>query len=299
MEPLQTTPLEAGLYVVATPIGNLGDLSTRAMEVLRTADWVAAEDTRVSQKLLTRVASRAQWLAAHEHNERSAAARIVALLNAGQRVALVTDAGTPAVSDPGAQIVAAARAAGHRVIPVPGPSAVLALLSASGLEGDGSFSFAGFLPTRARARAEKLTALGRSCGIVIVFEAPHRIAATLAAIAQTLGPERPIVLGRELTKKFEEIAALRAGEGPGWLAADANRQRGEYVIAIAPVAPEPKASAPGAAVSIETTLDALLLELLSELPPSRAARLAERLTGLAHRVVYPRALALARAAPSA
>lgn len=288
--------LEAGLYVVATPIGNLGDLSPRAMEVLRAADWVAAEDTRVSQKLLTLVASRARMIAVHEHNESSAAQRIVALLGEGKLVALVSDAGTPAVSDPGARVVAAARSAGHRVIPVPGPSAVLALLSASGLVDDGSFLFAGFLPSRARARAERLASLGRSAGVVVIFESPHRIAATLGAIAEVLGPERKLVLGRELTKKFEEIVALAAGEAPGWLAADPNRERGEYAIAIAPpvrVAAADREQA-AAAVTIETSLDELLTSLLAELPPSRAARLAETLTGLPHRAVYPRTLELAR-----
>ena len=290
--------LEAGLYVVATPIGNLGDLSPRAMEVLRAADWVGAEDTRVSQKLLTLVASRARMIAVHEHNESSAAQRIVALLDEGKLVALVSDAGTPAVSDPGARVVAAVRAAGHRVIPVPGPSAVLALLSASGLVDDGSFLFAGFLPSRARARAERLDSLGKCASIVVIFESPHRIAATLGAIAEVLGPERRLVLGRELTKKFEEIVALAAGEASGWLAADPNRGRGEYAIAIAPPAKvgaakrlEEGGSAP---VTIETSLDQLLTSLLAELPPSRAARLAESLTGLSHRVVYPRTLELAK-----
>lgn len=290
--------LEAGLYVVATPIGNLGDLSPRAMEVLRAADWVGAEDTRVSQKLLTLVASRARMIAVHEHNESSAAERIVALLDEGKLVALVSDAGTPAVSDPGARVVAAVRAAGHRVIPVPGPSAVLALLSASGLVDDGSFLFAGFLPSRARARAERLAELGKSASIVVIFESPHRIAATLGAIAEVLGPERTLVLGRELTKKFEEIVALAAGEASGWLAADANRERGEYAIAIAPAAKVGAAErdqAGGAMpVTIETSLDQLLRSLLAELPPSRAARLAESLTGLPHRAVYPRTLELAK-----
>ncbi len=298
MEPLPDKTLEAGLYVVATPIGNLGDLSPRAMEVLRVADWVGAEDTRVSQKLLTLVASHARMIAVHEHNENSAAQRIVGLLDEGKVVALVSDAGTPAISDPGARVVAAARAAGHRVIPVPGPSAVLALLSASGLADDGSFLFAGFLPSRAKARDERLASLGRSAGIVVIFESPHRIGATLGAIAAVLGPERWLVLGRELTKKFEEIVALPAGEAPTWLDADPNRARGEYAIAIAPpakvAATARDEAASAAAITIETSLDQLLTSLLAELPPSRAARLAERLTGLPHRIVYPRTLELAK-----
>ncbi len=220
------------LYVVATPIGNLTDLSERSSQVLRSVQWVAAEDTRNTRVLLDRVGSTARMLAAHRHNERQSAAGIVALLQKGQDLALVSDAGTPAISDPGARIVSAALAAGLRVVPIPGPSAAVAMVSASGLC-EGPFHFDGFLPSRPRARDERLETLARMPHPFVLFEAPHRIEATLKAIAERCGTERWIAIGRELTKKFEEVHRCRAGEALPWLAADANRRRGEYVLVVA------------------------------------------------------------------
>lgn len=275
------------LYVVATPIGNLSDLSERMIQALREADWVAAEDTRTTRVLLERTGSSARMLAAHRHNERASAERVVGLLTQGRRVALVSDAGTPAVSDPGCRIVSAALDAGIAVVPIPGPSAAIAMVSASGLV-EGPFHFEGFLPSRPRARDERLAALARMAWPFVLFEAPHRIAATLPAIAEQCGPERQVALGRELTKKFEEVHRCPAGEAAGWLAADANRQRGEYVLVVA-----------GAGVAAEEAgagLDPrrLLAALLEELPPSRAVKVATRATGLPHRELYQMALDLAR-----
>lgn len=275
------------LYVVATPIGNLSDLSERMIQALREADWVAAEDTRTTRVLLDRAGSSARMLAAHRHNERASAERVLALLAQGQRVALVSDAGTPAVSDPGCRIVSAALDAGAPVVPIPGPSAAIAMVSASGLV-EGPFHFEGFLPSRPRARDERLATLAGMAWPFVLFEAPHRIAATLPAIAAQCGPERQVALGRELTKKFEEVHRCPAREAAAWLAADANRQRGEYVLVVA-----------GAGEATEETsagLDPrrLLAALLEELPPSRAVKVATRATGLPHRELYQMALELSR-----
>ena len=216
---------------MATPIGHLSDLGRRAADVLRDADLVAAEDTRTTRVLLDSIGASTPMIAAHEHNEQAAAQEIVARAGAGAAVALVSDAGTPGISDPGARIVRAARLAGLRVWAIPGPSAVAALVSIAGLRAE-SFRFVGFLPTRAQARDEAIAAWRDATDAIVLYESPHRIRATLAAIADVLGGDREIVVGRELTKRFEESAAMRAGEAIAWLDADANRSRGEFVIAI-------------------------------------------------------------------
>ena len=284
---------DGSLYVVATPIGHLSDLGARAAEVLRSVDVVAAEDTRTSRVLLDRVGSHASPMAAHRHNELEAGERIVALLAQGRNVALISDAGTPAISDPGARIVAMALRAGHRVVPIPGPSAPIALLSACGLV-EGAFHFEGFLPTRAKARADRLALLARMPHAFVLFEAPHRIARTLPAIAAACGDTRWLALGRELTKRFEEIHVCRAGAAAAWLAADPNRERGEYVLVVAAESasagqaqPQSEAAEAGSA-TVEVA--ALLAALLEELPVSRAVRIAERATGLPHRLLYRLAL---------
>jgi len=299
---------------VATPIGHLSDLGTRAAEVLRSVDVVAAEDTRTSRVLLERVGSHATPIAAHRHNEREAGERIVALLAQGRDVALVSDAGTPAVSDPGARIVTMALRAGYRVVPIPGPSAPIALLSACGLV-EGPFHFEGFLPARAKARAARLAVLARMPHAFVLFEAPHRIAATLPAIASACGDARWLALGRELTKRFEEIHVCRAGEAVAWLAADPNRERGEYVMVVAapdydperiagdaapagrnadavpgPTGDGPSQSTQSDAGAVTVDVAALLAVLLDELPVSRAVRVAGRATGLPHRQLYRMAL---------
>jgi 16S rRNA (cytidine1402-2'-O)-methyltransferase len=287
------TPAIATLFVVATPIGNLDDLSPRALHVLRSVAAIAAEDTRVSRTLLHRHGIHTDIFPAHAHNEEIAAQQVLERLQRGQSVALISDAGTPAVSDPGSRIVAAAHALGYTVTPIPGPSAVLALLCAAGLEGEG-FRFIGFLPSQGGARRRRLEALRDEPAIVVFFEAPHRIAATLEALASVFDDARPLVIGRELTKRFEEIARLPVSAASAWLAAQPHRSRGEFVLAIgpkpfadAPVAPG-LASDPAAAAFA----DRLLKALASELPAASAARVAASVLEAPRQALYQRLLAL-------
>lgn len=281
------------LYVVATPIGNLSDLGERARRILLEVELVAAEDTRVTQVLLRHVGARARTIRADEHNQQRAAQSVLEHLRAGHSVALVSDAGTPAISDPGNAIVAAAHEAGFAVVPIPGPSAVTALLSAAGLP-DGPFLFEGFLPARASNRDARLKLVAQAAdqagATLVLYEAPHRITATLEAIAQHFGAQRTIAIGRELTKTFEEIWRGAAADAPQWLAQRPERTRGEFVIAIG----RAPATALDAQASASTSIDPqeLLASLVPELGTSRAVRLAQRLTGLAHRELYARALAL-------
>ncbi len=283
---------------MATPIGHLSDLSPRAAQTLCGVDVVAAEDTRVTRVLLRHAGSSARLISARAHNEQAAAAQIVALLAEGRSVALVSDAGTPAISDPGAQVVAAVRAAGFPVVPIPGPSALVTLLSAAGLR-EGPILFEGFLPARARARRERLAVLAQAArlsGAALVFyEAPHRIDELLADLVDRFGAQRPLVIGRELTKMFEEIAAVAAGDALQWLSGKPERRRGEFVVAVerepAPVA---AASAPDgeAAAELAPEVQRLLGHLLTELSPSRAARLAHEISGAPRESLYALALAL-------
>ena len=270
------------LYVVATPIGNLADITLRALHVLALADAIACEDTRHTAPLLRAYGLDGKPLIAlHEHNEAEAAQGVIARLQAGQRVACVSDAGTPAVSDPGARLVAACAAAGLRVVPLPGPSSVTTAISAAGLAGDGQFVFAGFLPTKPGERASAVDALAAEPRAVVLLEAPHRIAALAHALA-ALGA-RPVTVGRELTKQFEQIATLPCAELPAWLAADAQRQRGEFALVLHP------ADADSAAAGDD---DRVLRLLLAELPLKSAVRLAAEITGAPRNALYERALAL-------
>ncbi|GAA5236992.1 16S rRNA (cytidine(1402)-2'-O)-methyltransferase [Verticiella sediminum] len=276
----------ATLYVVATPIGNLGDLSLRALHALRTVDVIAAEDTRTSRALLDAWGIGTPLMAAHRHNEAAAAAAIVQRLAAGARVALVSDAGAPAVSDPGARIVRAVQQAGYRVVPLPGPSAVIAALMASGATSDENpaFAFAGFVPAKAAARAAWLA---RWCALpapVVMFESPHRLAATLDELGRVCGTGRELTLARELTKRFEEVATLPLAQAPAWLAAQAKRSQGEFVL-IVHEAPPAQAQEAGAA-------DDTLRALLDAVSVRDAARIAARITGLPRDALYARALAL-------
>ncbi|MBL8446740.1 MAG: 16S rRNA (cytidine(1402)-2'-O)-methyltransferase, partial [Zoogloeaceae bacterium] len=213
--PLSKTP---SLYVVATPLGNLQDITLRARAVLAAVDVVAAEDTRHSQRLLDALGLRTRLVALHEHNEQAAATGLIRLLEAGQQVALITDAGTPAISDPGARAVARVQEAGIPVVPVPGPSAVAAALSASGL-GDPHFYFHGFLPAKSAARRAALAGLKPMVATLVFYEAPHRITETVADLTAILEGGRQLVVARELTKLFEEIVRLPLADGPAWLAA--------------------------------------------------------------------------------
>jgi 16S rRNA (cytidine1402-2'-O)-methyltransferase len=276
------SPMAVGLYVVATPIGNLSDLSARAIDVLKRVDVVAAEDTRVARVLLDHVGARPRLMSTHAHNEAASAQSIVERLRAGGRVALTCDAGTPGISDPGTRVVAAVHAAGLPVIPVPGASAVTALLSAAGL-GDGRFRFEGFLPARARARQQRLRELAGSDVVVVLYESPHRIVETAADIATTLEPQRTVVVGRELTKRFEQVHRCTAAELPGWLDAEPDHRRGEFVLALDAAAPRPADA---------LAVDAILRTLIEELPVRQAARLAARMTGARANDLYRQALAM-------
>ena len=275
------------LYMVATPIGNLADITLRALHLLQIADTVACEDTRHTQALLRAYGidkSAAQLLALHQHNEAQAAHSVLQCLRQGQRVAYASDAGTPAISDPGARLVAAVRQAGLRVIPVPGASSVTTVLSAAGISGDGAqdgaFVFVGFLPSKTSERATAVEGLRLQTHSVVLLEAPHRIEALAAALA-TLGA-RPITVGRELTKQFEEIATLSTEALPAWLAEDANRLRGEFVLVLHPT-PSATQSGPD---------ERVLKLLMAELPLKTAVKLAAEITGEARNTLYELALRL-------
>lgn len=270
------------LYVVPTPLGNLGDITQRAVDVLRSVKWVAAEDTRHSAPLLKHIGSSARLLAAHQHNEAGAAQQVITHLAAGDSVALVSDAGTPAVSDPGARLVAEVRAAGYRVVPLPGPCAAIAALSASGLA-EPHFLFYGFLPSRAKQREEALRELTDLPYALVFYEAPHRILETVAALSTVFGSERTLVLARELTKLFETVHSCPLGVAHDWLLADANRQRGEFVLLVS-----------GAAQAGDDGEGKRVLQLLLDegLPVKQAAKLAHAITGVAKNALYELALSL-------
>lgn len=273
--------LEAALYVVATPIGNLRDITLRALEVLAAANVVAAEDTRNTAHLLTHHGISANRLiAVHQHNERGAADKLIALVQAGQSVAFVSDAGTPAVSDPGALLVQAVRAAGLRVIPIPGASAAMAALSAAGLN-DPHFMFYGFLPNKSGARRTVLQSLlGYPCTLVF-YEAPHRIVECVADLCAVLGGERQIVLAREITKLFETIHTCALRDAETWLQSDSNQQRGEFVVLVSGALPQQ-------GLSLQTL--ATLASLLEELPLKQAVQLAAKITGASRNELYQQAL---------
>jgi 16S rRNA (cytidine1402-2'-O)-methyltransferase len=271
------------LYVVATPIGNLADASPRALDTLRRADLVACEDTRTTRTLLARHGIDAATLALHAHNERAAGAKLLAELQAGKDVALVTDAGTPGVSDPGALLVEAAHRAGIRVVPIPGASAAIAAYSASGFAAD-RFLFVGFLPAKPGARRKALEALDLPWP-VILYEAPHRVLETAEDLIARFGGERELVIARELTKKFEEVARLPLAQAAAWLSAGPHRQQGEFVLVLGPGAP----AAPDAGEA-----ERVLGVLLESLPASEAAKLAARITGAPRNTLYKRAIELAK-----
>jgi 16S rRNA (cytidine1402-2'-O)-methyltransferase len=273
----------ATLYVVATPIGNLADISLRAIHVLSLMDAVACEDTRHTAPLLRHLGLDKPLLAVHEHNEHSAADAVLARLAQGQRVAYVSDAGTPSLSDPGAALVAAAQAAGYRTLPLPGASAALTALSVAGDTVGVGFTFVGFLPARGNERQQALNALAQCANTQVLFEAPHRIEALLRELAQAC-PTRPLTLCRELTKQFETVLTRPAGELPQWLASDPHHSRGEFVLVLhAQTAPETEGANPA---------DSTLKVLLAELPLKQAVALTAQLTGAPRNALYERALAL-------
>jgi len=272
----------ATLYVVATPIGNAADITLRALHLLGLVDCIAAEDTRNTGQLLARYGLSKPLVALHEHNEREAAQRVLDQLRMGARVACVSDAGTPGISDPGAKLVDAVRDAGFPVMPLPGASAVTTALSVAG-DWITPFTFIGFLPAKAKQRASALQALATHVPTLVFYEAPHRIAETVQALAQAFGPTRRLLIARELTKLHETLHRCTLAEGPAWLAADANRQRGEFVLVVEGAA---------AGDTGEENPDALLRALLEELPVTGAAKVAATLTGASRNALYARALAL-------
>ena len=265
------------LHVVATPIGNLGDLSPRALETLKRVDAICAEDTRHTRQLLAHFGLERPLLALHEHNEGDAAAPLVARLLAGDSLALVSDAGTPLVSDPGFRLVRAARAAGVRVSPVPGPSALVAALSAAGLPSD-RFVFEGFLPAKAKARREHLQALAAEPRTMIFYESSHRIEETLADMAMAFGEERPAVVARELSKLFETVLDGGLAGLVRRVREDANQRKGEFVVLVQ--------GAPEAADAKVAEGRRLYARLCEHLPPSTAAKLAADLSGAPRKALY-------------
>ena len=272
----------ACLYVLATPIGNLADIGLRALHVLTLADALACEDTRHSQALLRSYGvakPSGAFLALHQHNETGAAEDVILRLQSGQRVAYLSDAGTPAISDPGAKLVAMVQAAGFRVIPIPGASSVTALLSVSGCQGDGSFVFLGFLPSKSQERQSAIQAMAQEARAQVFLEAPHRIEAVAKDMA-LLG-ERMLSVGRELTKQFEEVAVMPANKLSAWLGESAQRSKGEFALVLHPLA----VAAPGLAEA-ERVLDLLL----AELPTKSAVRLAAQISGAPRNTLYALAL---------
>jgi 16S rRNA (cytidine1402-2'-O)-methyltransferase len=275
----------AALYVVATPLGHLRDVTLRALDVLAAADVIFAEDTRVSAVLLQRHGITTRPKALHAHNEARRAGDVVAELAAGHNVALLTDAGTPGISDPGARVVRTVRDAGYPVIPVPGPSAVAAAISVAGLLAD-QFLFIGFLPAQQKARAERLAAFATLPVALVFYEAPHRVRKTVTEMAGTLGPGRTLMIARELTKAFETIATMPLADAPAWIAADSNRERGEFVLIV-------DAPPPAAPVTlVDAQAQAWLAALVAELPPARAAQLVAKMTGAPREALYRAAIAL-------
>ena len=271
-----------GLYVVATPIGNLGDITLRALEVLKSVDRIAAEDTRVTGQLLAALGIRKPLLSVREHNERQGAEKLIGKIAAGEAVAYVTDAGTPAISDPGALLVQAVREAGFAVRPLPGANAAVAALSVSGFP-PGPWLFYGFLPPKTKARQDALRDLERMSCVLVFYEAPHRVRETLADLAGVLGGERRICIARELTKQFEEIACMPLEAAAAWLDADAYREKGEFVLMLA-----------GAAQAAADAGEArrVLEVLLQELPVKQAAKLAAQISGEKKNLLYDMALEL-------
>jgi 16S rRNA (cytidine1402-2'-O)-methyltransferase len=276
--PLHASP---ALYVVATPLGNRHDIGLRALAVLRAVDLVACEDTRHSQRLFDSFGLSPRTFALHEHNEQEGATRIIERLQQGQHVAFVSDAGTPAVSDPGARLVARVQEAGFAVIPVPGACAAIAALSASGLAA-AHFHFYGFLPPKAAARKSALENLRGLDAVLVFYEAPHRVRECVEDLAAVLEPEREVVICREITKLFEQIARMPLSAALDWLDADDNRLRGEFVLLVGP-APREEAL-PAEARRVMSLLHA-------ELPIKTAAKLAAAITGASKNELYAFALA--------
>lgn len=270
--------------MVATPIGNLQDITLRALEILKSVDAIAAEDTRHTSGLLTHYGIQKKLIAVHEHNEHKSGEALLARLQAGESVALVTDAGTPGISDPGAVVVDVLRKAGVRVVPIPGPSAVIAALSASGITAPG-FLFYGFLPASGSQRRKVLEDLKTQTATLVFYEAPHRVLESVADMATVLGNDRRLTLARELTKTFETFYRCPLGEALAWLQSDTNQQRGEFVLLVetAPVVD---------AGPVSEEAEHVLKLLLAELPLKQAVKLAADISGAKKNALYDLALKL-------
>ena len=271
------------LFVVATPIGHREDISARALGILQAVDLIAAEDTRHSALLLTHFGIRTPMVSLHEHNERASGAALIRKLELGTSIALISDAGTPGISDPGTILVNEVLQKGIRVVPVPGPSALTALMSVSGF-GDRPFLFQGFLPAKSVARLRALAALKSLQATLVFYESPHRIYDSMADMKEVLGETRVVVIGRELTKQFETVHRTTLAEALPWLEQDPNHQRGEFVLAVEGASTEATAD-----VAIH---DAFLLALMEKLSISDSVRIAMLATGLGRKVLYARALEL-------
>lgn len=278
--------LKGTLYVVATPIGNLDDLSPRATRTLASVDVVAAEDTRHSGRLLSHLGIQKRMVALHDHNEKDRAAGILTELQAGRDVALISDAGTPLISDPGYVLVREARAAGHRVSPIPGPCALVAALSVAGLPTD-RFLYVGFLPAKRSGRRASLDVLSSEVATLVFYESPHRILESVRDIAEVLGSDREMVLGREITKTFETFYSGSVADVLAELERDPHGNRGEFVVMV-----RGSAVQAGSEEAATMDVDRVLRVLLAELPVKKVARMASELTGLSKNDLYQRALAL-------
>ena len=270
------------LYVVATPIGNLHDISLRALETLKSVDVIAAEDTRVTQHLLQHFSIKGKLIALHEHNEAKLAEKLCAMLAQGSDIAVVSDAGTPAISDPGAYLVKAAHAAGIRVVPIPGANAAISALSAAGMITP-RFLFFGFLPTKSVARKSTLTGLARLPYALVFYEAPHRVVETIADLNEVFGGTRDITIARELTKLFETIHKCPLSAAEAWIKHDLNQQKGEFVLVV-------EGNAEEATISDETK--AALKIMLMHMPLRLAVQLSAELSGLKKNAMYEQALLL-------
>lgn len=270
------------LYVVATPIGNLEDITLRALEVLKAADVIAAEDTRHTSGLLSHYGIRKKMVAVHEHNEHQSAEQLLNRLRAGESVALVTDAGTPGISDPGAVVVDIVREAGLPVVPIPGASAVIAALSASGIRHNG-FSFVGFLPASGNQRRKTLESLKDQTATLVFYEAPHRVVESVKDMATVLGGERRMTIARELTKTFETFHRCNLGDALAWLESDPNQQRGEFVLLIESLPAVKDAE-------ISEDVERVLKLLMAELPLKQAVKLAAEITGAKKNALYEHGL---------
>jgi 16S rRNA (cytidine1402-2'-O)-methyltransferase len=270
------------LYVVATPIGNLQDVTLRALEVLKSVDVIAAEDTRHTSGLLSHYAIHKKLVAVHEHNEHQSAKALLERLRAGESVALVTDAGTPGISDPGAIVVDLAHEAGVKVVPIPGVSAVIAALSVAGIR-DNGFSFIGFLPASGSQRRSRLESLKSHPLTLVFYEAPHRILDSVVDMAAVLGEDRRLTIARELTKTFETVHRCLLSEAVDWLKTDANRQRGEFVLLVEPLLQKIEKG-------VSEKADHILRLLMAALPLKQAVKLAAEISGVKKNTLYEHGL---------